>query len=91
MSTLAAIGTAVGVLGAYQGYQAQQQAQQTREDQTQVLRDHLEVAREKKVEYTQALATLNEALEDVGAEQLGEVDELSSGELSKGNSIDEKV
>ncbi|BAU57235.1 hypothetical protein LRD18_04590 [Halorhodospira halochloris] len=91
MSTLAAAGAIVGAVGAYQGYQAQQQAQQTREDQTQVLREHLDVARDKKNEYAEALAAVNDALEKVGAEELHEISEKSADEVGKGLKIDEKV
>ncbi len=88
MSLITGVSAAAGLVGAYQGYQAQQRAQETREDQTAVLREHLEVAREKKQDYADALGAVERALEDLRDD--GALDAKSIEKLErKGLHIDE--
>ncbi|ABM61227.1 hypothetical protein [Halorhodospira halophila] len=90
MSIVSGVGTVAGLFGAYQGYQAQQRAQETREDQTNLLREQLEVAHEKKHEYADALRAVEKALEQVNDSGAIEPEQLEALER-KGLNIDEQA
>lgn len=88
MNVVSGLGAAVGLFGAYQGHQAQQRAQDEREEQTELLREQIEVTREKRDDYADALASLEQAVE-----QVADSGELSDEQVEtlerKGLNIDE--